>query len=60
MERLIDMCKAIWSMLSESEQEDYAYDTGLYGFIEDVATLIHFGVNTLTEDDMDRILDEIG
>jgi hypothetical protein len=58
MKRLIEMCKAIWPMLTEEEQEAIVYDAGVYGFIEDIAGIIHFDVNELTADDMDKICDE--
>ena len=56
MERLIEMCKAIWPMLTEEEQEVYAYDTGLIGFIEIMADMLHFDANSLSEDEIDKIL----
>ena len=59
MERLVELCKAIWSTMTEEEKENYAgIGAGTYDFIEAVAELIFFDVSELSEDDLDKICDE--
>lgn len=44
--RLIDVGRKIWKMLTPDEQAMYYVDIGTIGFVEDVATLLHLGLNT--------------
>jgi hypothetical protein len=59
MERLKEMCVAIWSMLTDEEAEGYFCGMGTIGFVESVAALIFFDVEELSEEDWDAILDAI-
>ena len=57
MERLFEVCKSVWQLLTESEREAFVYDTGTIGFVEQCAELIHFDLNTITEKQFDEILE---
>jgi hypothetical protein len=59
MERLKEMCVAIWSMLTDDEAEGYFCGMGTIGFVESVADLIFFDLETLSEAEFDAILDAI-
>ena len=59
MERLKEMCVAIWSMLTDDEVEGYFCGMGTIGFVESVADLIFFDLETLSEAEFDAILDAI-
>jgi hypothetical protein len=59
MERLKEMCVAIWSMLTDEEAEGWFCGDGTIGFVESVAALIFFDVEELSEEDLDAILDAI-
>jgi hypothetical protein len=59
MERLLKICTDVWPMLTEEEQASFAYDTGLIGFIELMACVIHFDAESLSADEMDRILQHL-
>ena len=59
MERLKEMCVAIWSMLTDEEADGWFCGDGTIGFVEYVAGIIFFDMETLSEDDMDAILDAI-
>ena len=59
MERLKEMCVAIWSMLTDEEAEGYFYNVGTIGFVEYVANIIWFDMETLTDEELDIILDAI-
>ena len=54
--RLQEICYKVWQLLTEEEQENYYYDTGLIGFIEDAAALIRFDADKLTETDLNLIM----
>ena len=59
MERLLKICTDVWPLLTTKEQECFAYDTGLIGFIENMAEVIHFDLDSLSPDDIDRILEHL-
>ena len=56
MERLLKICTDVWPLLTQEEQECFAYDTGLIGFIENMANVIHFDLDSLSIDEIDKIL----
>lgn len=41
LNRLIIVGRRIWNLLTKEEQEDYYYDRGTYGFVEDVMAILH-------------------
>ena len=51
MEKLSRMCKMVWKELSTEEKEAYYYDTGMIGFISNIARVLHIDVNTITSED---------
>ena len=59
MERLKEMCVAIWSKLTDEEAEGWFCGDGTIGFVESVAALFFFDVGELSEEDWDSILDAI-
>lgn len=59
MERLLKICVDVWPLLTREEQEYFAYDTGLIGFIENMACVIHFDLDLLSADEIDRILEHL-
>ena len=59
MERLKEMCVAIWSMMTDDEIQGYFCGMGTIGFVEAVADLIFFDLETISEADFDAILDAI-
>ena len=59
MERLKEMCLAIWSKLTDNEVEGWFCGDGTIGFVESVAALFFFDVGELSEEDWDSILDAI-
>ena len=54
--RIQEICYKVWQLLTDDEKESYYYDTGLIGFIEDVAGLIRFDADKLTETDLNLIM----
>ena len=59
MERLKEMCVAIWSMLTDDEAEGYFCGTGTIGFVESVADLLFIDMEEVSEEELDAILDAI-
>jgi hypothetical protein len=59
MERLKEMCVAIWSMLTDEEAEGYFCGTGTIGFVESVADLLFIDMEEVSEEELDVILDAI-
>ena len=58
--RLKEMCGSIWSMLTEDEKERYFECEGTIEFVSDVATILGTTIdNTLTEDELDEVLDKL-
>lgn len=53
--RLCKVGRRIWRMLSDDERDAYYCDTGTIGFVENVATLLHLGLCTVTLDEFERI-----
>lgn len=56
---LKDLCIVIWKLMPEEKREEYYYDTGVLGFIEEVIALAKIDVNKFTEDELDYIADQI-
>jgi hypothetical protein len=59
MERLKEMCVSIWSKLTDDEAEGWFCGDGTIGFVESVAALFFFDLETLSEEELDVILDAI-
>jgi len=59
MEHLTKICKIVWKELSIEEEEAYYYDTGMYGFIRDVARLLHMNMIALTDEDLEALSKEL-
>lgn len=38
--RIIELSKAVWSLLTQEEREGYYYTTGVIGFIEDICGIL--------------------
>ena len=45
--------------MPEEKREEYYYDTGTIGFIEEVITLAKLDINKFTEDEIDYIADSL-
>ena len=56
---LKDLCIVIWKLMPEEKREEYYYDTGTIGFIEEVITLAKLDINKFTEDEIDYIADSL-
>ena len=56
---LKDLCIVIWKLMPEERREEYYYDTGTIGFIEEVIALAKLDVNKFTEDEIDYIADQL-
>lgn len=41
LNRLITFGRRVWNSLTKEEQEDYYYDRGTYGFVEDIMAILH-------------------
>ena len=59
MERLVEMSLGIWSMMTEEEKVSYFYNTGIIGFVEDVAGIIGFDLDSLSTDEFDDIIAQL-
>lgn len=59
MKRLVEMCLGIWSMMTEEEKVSYFYNTGIIGFVEDVAGIIGFDVDSISVDEFNDILAQL-
>ena len=59
MKKLTRMCKNVWKKLSTQEREAYYHDTGMMGFICDVACLLHLDVTTITFETFTKITEEL-
>lgn len=57
--RLKELCRTVWSLLTEEERERYLYDTGTIGFIEDVAKILDLEVEDLLVELLDDILNQM-
>lgn len=57
--RLFELCISIWSLLKETEKERYYYGEGTIGFVEEVAAMLGFDINELSEEELDVILDKL-
>ena len=40
--RLVNFGRKVWKMLTDDEREAYYIDNGTIGFVEDIATVLHF------------------
>lgn len=59
MKKLTGMCKTVWKKLSTEEKKSYYYDRGMYGFISDVAGLLHVDVSKITDETFTKISEEL-
>ena len=59
MEKLTRMCKMVWKELSTEEKEAYHYDTGMIGFISNMARVLHKDVSTITSEDFATLGNEL-
>lgn len=41
LNRLITFGRRVWNSLTKEEQEDYYYNRGTYGFVEDIMAILH-------------------
>ena len=57
--RLNEMCCNIWPALSEDEKEAYYCTEGTIEFVNDIANIIHVDFETITDEELDGILDAI-
>lgn len=57
--RLNELCSTVWPLLSEAEKEAYYYTEGTIEFVSDIANLIHVDITTITDEELDSILDNI-
>lgn len=57
--RLHEMCCKVWPMLTEDEKEDYFCTEGTIEFVNDIANILHIDFNTITDEELDEILDSI-
>ena len=59
LNRLNEMCCKVWPMLTEDEKEYYFCTEGTIEFVSDIANILHIKLDTITEDELDVILDNI-
>ena len=55
--RLKEMCIKVWSLLTDDEKEQYYYNDGTIGFVEDMSNILYIDSNKLTVTDLDDIID---
>lgn len=58
-ERLKEMSLGIWSMMTDDEKVSYFCGTGIIGFIEDVAGIIDFDIDSISTEEFDNLLAQI-
>jgi hypothetical protein len=54
--KLTGIAKSIWDMLPEETKEAYYYDTGTFGFLENVVILCY---ESVTDDDYEKLHDQV-
>jgi hypothetical protein len=57
--RLKDMCRTIWSLLTEEERDYYLENVGMIKFIKDVSTLLNLQPEYLLIELYDEILEQL-
>jgi hypothetical protein len=57
--RIINLGKELWNLLTEDEQEKYFCDNGALGFLEDVITILHIDFPWTDIDLTNYIYDQI-
>lgn len=58
MDRVVELGKKIWSLLTEDEHERY-YSVGTLTFIEDIAIMVGYDLDSDDETSIDDIHDQI-
>lgn len=57
-DRLIELGKQVWSLLTDDEQENYSY-RGTLSFVEDIAVIVGYDIDSDNTTDIDDIHDQI-
>ena len=56
--RLETLCVETWQLLTNTERENYFFDCGTIDFVENIANLIYFDIESLAPEKLDIILDK--
>ena len=57
-DRLIELGRQVWSLLTDDEREHYGY-RGTLSFVEDIAVIVGYDIDSDNEADIDDIHDKI-
>lgn len=57
--RLKEMCRTVWSLLTEEERDHYLENVGIIKFIKDVCTLLGLTPEYLLVELYDEILEQL-
>ena len=57
--RLVEMSLGIWSMMTDEEKVGYFCNTGIIGFVEDVAGIIGFDIDSISVDEFNDIVAQL-
>lgn len=57
--RLKEMCRTVWSLLTEEERDYYLENVGMIKFIKDVSTLLGLTPEYLLVELYDEILEQL-
>lgn len=57
-DRLIELGKQVWSLLTDDERENYSY-RGTLSFVEDIAVIVGYDIDPDNTTDIDDIHDQI-
>ena len=57
--RLKEMCRIVWSLLTEEEREHYLSDVGTIRFIRDVSKILDLEMEYLLAELFDEILEQL-
>ena len=57
-DRLIELGKQVWSLLTDDERENYSY-RGTLSFVEDIAVIVGYDIDSDNTTDIDDIHDQI-
>lgn len=57
--RLKELCKKIWSLLTNDERDVFYYGSGVIGFVEEIAYMLGLDINDENEECWLNIADEL-
>jgi hypothetical protein len=59
VERLKELCKKIWSLLTNDERDTFYYGSGVIGFVEEIAYMLGLDVSDENEELWLNIADDL-